>query len=73
MIKEFGKYTVNGREAVFNATFEKKIFQKLPVAIFTFNDGAFIKVTYNIIKGETTFSEPMTPEVKYSNGEWVWK
>ncbi len=70
MIKELGKYTINGKEAVFTATFTKKLFQTLPVGIFSFQDGSQIQITHDILSGETTYSENITPNVIYANGYW---
>ncbi len=70
MIKEHGKYTINGEEAVFTATFIKKLFKTFPVGIFTFKDGREIQITHDILSGETTYSESVTPNVIYANGYW---
>lgn len=70
MIKELGTYTINDKEAVFTATFIKKLYRTNPVGIFTFADGYQIQMTHDILSGETTYSEPVSPNVIYTNGYW---
>lgn len=70
MIKELGTYTINGKEAVFTASFIKKLYRTNPVGIFNFKDGSSIQITHDILSSKTTYSEEITPNVIYANGYW---
>lgn len=70
MIKELDICTINDRPAVFRASVEKRLFKTYPVATLTFDDGYVIKCTYDILKGETSYSDKFTPAIIYKNGQW---
>lgn len=73
MIKELGTYTINGQDAVFQASVVKKLFKTMPQATFSFSDGSSVSCTYDVLSGTYTYSGEISPEIVYSNGAWDFK